>query len=823
MMNSGVPPGLVVTKNEQGQLVVVQQFQLQQPQSRPAQVVRPIIQASIIATATTTSSASAAAGTRSLFIQPQHILPHTQQQQQLTATTTLTQRVPLLPVQPTTTTMIVAQQQQQQPQLQLAPNVIVNQQQQLSLTNQIQPNGDALTSINKEVVENVRKCKNFLSTLLKLAANQPKETLDNVLSLIQGLVDNAVTPEEFTTQLQKELKSSPQPYLIPFLKKSLPYLRQFLSNNKMQIDGIRPPISNTSTDDTNSNNTNNIIIQNNTNSIVNTTNNNNNSVVFLTATQQQQQLHQQQQTIVAATTTQASMLAVDGSNSRTTIRPVTGIPQQQQKLQNIQQQQQIRLMQALPISNNNNTNNTNNNISATPETTRLLQTRFSNPSSNTHQLLNNLTTGQQKLQAQQLAALHTNTNFIAPTTPLPSSLPRLILSSNSTLLASFPQVQPVSTTPTTTVAAIIATTTAAAVAAATTTTTLAAPKVINNINNNMTATLLRNNNNILPTSLAAQQQLQQQLHHHRQQQIQQHLQASRPEKRKFETISRTEDDDINDVATMGGVNLNEETRNILSVTSILSTGQLRSCTEESFLDQHLLSKFVSTIAQRKGLSTVQPDSINMLSMAVKEKLKTILEQLSVLSEHRTEIYKNEKLLTLKSEVKRQMKFRQEIARLEGERVREIESQAIMKAAKSRTKTDDPDQLKKKELAKKQQMQEMEDKRKEQSNITALAAIGPRKQRSFTILPDSLLASSASSSSNHHILTNNSVGSTGGLLNVSGVLNNGNVLGGSFSLPGQTLPLRNRVKRATSKDLLYIMQQDKRLSRSALLYKAFIKF
>ena len=62
------------------------------------------------------------------------------------------------------------------------------------------------------------KCKNFLSTLLRLASEQPESVATNVQSLIQGLVDAKVEPEEFTTKLQRELNSSPQPCLIPFLK-----------------------------------------------------------------------------------------------------------------------------------------------------------------------------------------------------------------------------------------------------------------------------------------------------------------------------------------------------------------------------------------------------------------------------------------------------------------------------------------------------------------------------------------------------------------------------------------------------------------------------
>jgi transcription initiation factor TFIID subunit 4 len=69
------------------------------------------------------------------------------------------------------------------------------------------------------------KCKNFLATLLRLASEQPPVVATNVRNLIQGLIDGTVVPEVFTNKLQKELNSSPQPCLVPFLKKSLPYLQ----------------------------------------------------------------------------------------------------------------------------------------------------------------------------------------------------------------------------------------------------------------------------------------------------------------------------------------------------------------------------------------------------------------------------------------------------------------------------------------------------------------------------------------------------------------------------------------------------------------------
>ncbi|KAL8179606.1 UNVERIFIED_CONTAM: hypothetical protein K2H54_069521 [Gekko kuhli] len=79
-----------------------------------------------------------------------------------------------------------------------------------------------------ETMENVKKCKNFLSTLIKLASSgkQSTETAANVKELVQNLLDGKIEAEDFTSRLYRELNSSPQPYLVPFLKRSLPALRQ---------------------------------------------------------------------------------------------------------------------------------------------------------------------------------------------------------------------------------------------------------------------------------------------------------------------------------------------------------------------------------------------------------------------------------------------------------------------------------------------------------------------------------------------------------------------------------------------------------------------
>ena len=71
-------------------------------------------------------------------------------------------------------------------------------------------------------------------------------------------------------------------------------------------------------------------------------------------------------------------------------------------------------------------------------------------------------------------------------------------------------------------------------------------------------------------------------------------------------IFRDGDDDINDVATMGGVNLSEESKNILATTNADSIGaQLRSCKDQVFLSASPLLQKITAIGEFVA-STCQP-------------------------------------------------------------------------------------------------------------------------------------------------------------------------------------------------------------------------
>ena len=96
------------------------------------------------------------------------------------------------------------------------------------------------------------------------------------------------------------------------------------------------------------------------------------------------------------------------------------------------------------------------------------------------------------------------------------------------------------------------------------------------------------------------------------------------------------DDDISDVAAMGGVNLAEESQRMQGATDLIGT-QIRSCRDETFLQTGQLKSRIAKICRDRGLEEPSPDVIAMVSHATQDRLKTLLEKLSVIAEHRMDV------------------------------------------------------------------------------------------------------------------------------------------------------------------------------------------
>ena len=266
------------------------------------------------------------------------------------------------------------------------------------------------------------------------------------------------------------------------------------------------------------------------------------------------------------------------------------------------------------------------------------------------------------------------------------------------------------------------------------------------------------------------------------------------------SYSATGDEDINDVAAMGGVNLAEETQR-MAATDLIGNQVLRSCKDETFLQTGLLSERISRICRNKGLEAPPPEVVALVSHATQERLKTLLEKLSVVAEHRLDIIKatdEGDKYEVTQDVRGQLKFLNDLEKIERKRHDEAERELLFRAAKSRTKTEDPEKEKLKAKAKELQRLEEEQLRHEKANNTARLAIGgPRKRLKLDgseLLPGS----------------SNAIGGSG--IGVGSNL-------GSFS-GNSGLGNRPRTKRVHLRDLLFLMEQEKELKRSPLLWKSY---
>ncbi|KAM7410695.1 hypothetical protein PAMA_001908 [Pampus argenteus] len=429
-------------------------------------------------------------------------------------------------------------------------------------------------TFSQETLESVKKCKNFLVTLIKLASSDSRSAnmANNVRGLVRGLLEGKVEAEGFTEQLYQELKSTPQPCLVPFLKKSLPAVRRLTADPQLFIQQ-------------------------------------------------------------ASTSTRNHIMKPSNTDTGQTLKASQQLMQQPR------------------------------GVTVRPGLTMLAQSR-------TYISKSSRPTPKHTL-------VHTGKHFTG----------------------TFPMKQPFAQDP--------------------------------------------------------------------------------PHSTKFSFKDRSgsykEDDDINDVASMAGVNLREENAQILT-TMVGSVVQ--SCQDQPFLSPNpVLSRILHT-GQALGVTDVGPEVVALVSHATQECLRGLLEKLSLMAEHRKAAVKQEDLWHTKvSDVRSQLRFLEEVESLKKKRKDEEERETLLRLARSRSHAEDPLHQQLKQRAKELQQIEEAQLQQREANITALAAIGPRKKR-----PLEQTASQVC------------------LLSRQGV---------------------HRVTRIMMRDLLVCMEQDHFLRHSLTLYKAML--
>ncbi|XP_055490269.1 transcription initiation factor TFIID subunit 4-like [Leucoraja erinacea] len=611
-----VPAGMVLVRSDSGQLVLVPQRAFAQAQAQAkarAQAQRAGSTSAAAPGTTHTVRISNVQTIRTQTVANQMKPLAAQQTNQLQApiqTNSLPQRITLVQSQPVTGAIATK-----------SPSIVAAKQS--TPVNHLAAVRVVQTSAAPETLENVKKCKNFLATLIKLASSgsQSMEMSNNVKLLVQQLLDGKLEAEEFTSQLYQELKSSPQPYLVPFLKRSLPALRKQTPNPQAFI----------------------------------------------------QQCLQKPATPATALAAASGVAKPPNPGQVTQAVTVTSAAQQATPLQ---AKAQMVVQQA-----------------GVPGKTQV-----------------NL------LQQTQRPPNHI-------TMPAAQIHVKMVQAGAVTSVVKVPAVQA----------------------------------------SGSSSVLVR---------------------------------ASTEEKLKKEGggggASFRDEDDINDVTSMAGVNISEENARILATNSKLVGAVIRSCKEETFLSSVPLQTKTLEIGKKHGVTEVDSEVLSTISHATQEHLRELVEKITVIAQHRMMMYKGDDQYSLSSDARSQLRFFEQLDQLEKQRKDEDERETMLRLAKSRSKHEDPEQLRLKQRAKEMKQLELAQLAQRDANLAALAAIGPRKRKT----PDSPSL---------------------------GAGNEG--LSGGGSALGVTRPrpfLRPRVTRVSLRDLLLCLEQERAARRSLLLYRAYLK-
>ncbi|XP_026639454.1 transcription initiation factor TFIID subunit 4B [Microtus ochrogaster] len=606
----------------------------------------------------------------------------------------------------------------------------------------------AQISLSPAVLENVKKCKNFLSMLIKLACSgsQSPEMGQNVKKLVEQLLDAEIEAEEFTRKLYIELKSAPQPHLVPFLKKSVVALRQLLPNSQSFIENCVQELSG--------------------------------EVVVPSCTRTA--------TTSVVTSTVSPVLGSGAAVPRTlsvqTLNPLSGPRGTNTGV--------VTLHPVAPAAVTGGTTP----ATVLLQTSKPLTTSVPNPGTAVSSLqpekpvvsgtavtlaLPAVTFGETSAAPLCLPSVKPAITSAGPKPEKPVIGPpvQMKLAQPGPLLpqsAGIPQAVKVKQ--------LVVQQPSGGNADQVTAISHSSPLTTQKCGPKMLA------NTIVPTTSIIKQIT---LPGNKLLSLQAHTSSIHNNKIKENGATRFRgEDDINDVTCMAEVNLDEENACILATHSEFVGTLIQSCKEEPFLFTGALQKRILDIGKKHDITELNSDAVNLISHATQERLRGLLEKLTTIAQHRMTVYKGSENYILSTDTRSQLKFLEQLDQLEKQRKDLEEREMLLRAAKSRSNKEDPEQLRLKQKAKELQQLELAQIQYRDANLTALAAIGPRKKRSLE-------------SGNEGFKDNPSAS-------------------GTSSLTATKPLLRPRITRICLRDLIFCMEQEREMKYSRALYLALLK-
>ncbi|KAF5920286.1 hypothetical protein HPG69_008312 [Diceros bicornis minor] len=559
--SSPLSPGMVLVRSENGQLLMIPQQALAQMQAQAHAQAQP--QTTMAPRPATPTSAPPvqistvqAPGTPIIARQvtPTTIIKQVSQAQTTVQPTTALQRSP--GVQP----QLVLGGAAQTTSLGTATAV------QTGTPQRTVPGATTTSTAATETMENVKKCKNFLSTLIKLASSgkQSTETAANVKELVQNLLDGKIEAEDFTSRLYRELNSSPQPYLVPFLK-----IENFLSELDVSEFMRKEPGASAARQP--------CVCLSTQRSLPALRQLTPDSAAFIQQSQQQQPPASQATTALTAVVLSSSVQRTAGKTAATVTSAL--------------QPPVISLTQPTQVGVGKQGQPTPLVIQQPPKPGALIRPP------------------QVTLTQTPMVALRQPHNRIVLTTPQQIQLNQL---------QPVPVVKPA---------------------------VLPGTKALSTVS----------------------------------------AQAAAAQKNKLKEPgggSFRDDDDINDVASMAGVNLSEESARILATNSELVGTLTRSCKDETFLLPAPLQRRILEIGKKHGITELHPDVVSYVSHATQQRLQNLVEKISETAQQKNFSYKDDDRYEQASDVRAQLKFFEQLDQIEKQRKDEQEREILMRAAKA---------------------------------------------------------------------------------------------------------------------------------------------